>query len=77
MTQTLPLTAWCLGQHLFQHPEFAPVKLAYKVALQRIKVTWGQSPPENLEFKLDRDVCSAMVTCFVSLLHLLNDDDPC
>ncbi|KAF8546884.1 hypothetical protein OG21DRAFT_1027325 [Imleria badia] len=60
-TQTLPLKAWCLGQHLFQHSESAPLKLVYEVTLHRIRVTWGRSPPEKLEFKLDRDVCSAMV----------------
>ncbi|KAG6377143.1 hypothetical protein JVT61DRAFT_1195 [Boletus reticuloceps] len=59
--QTLPLQAWCLGQHLFEHFEDAPIKLTYEVALHRIRVTWGRSPPENLEFKLDRDVRSAMI----------------
>ncbi|KAI9573550.1 hypothetical protein HD554DRAFT_2167133 [Boletus coccyginus] len=59
--RTLPLMAWCLGQHLFQHSESAPLKLAYEVAQQRIRVTWGRSPPQKFEFKLDRDVCSVMI----------------
>lgn len=73
---TLPLEAWCLGHHLFQHLESAPLRLAYEVALQRIRVTWGQSPPEKIDFKLDRDVRSVMVICSsVPPLHLLSDDN--
>ncbi|KAG8214645.1 hypothetical protein J3R82DRAFT_9723 [Butyriboletus roseoflavus] len=59
--QTLPLKAWCLGHHLFQHPESAPLRLTYEVARQRIKVIWGRSPLKEIDFQLDRDVCSIMI----------------
>ena len=75
--QTLPLEAWCLGYHLFQHPKAAHLKLIYEVARQRIRVVWDRSPPEEINFKLDRDVCSMMVICpSVSLLHLLSGGNP-
>lgn len=71
--QTLPLEAWCFGQHLFEHSDPAPLKLTYELAQQKIRVTWGRSPPEKLEFKLDRDASSAMVVCLsVSLLRILS-----
>ncbi|KAH0832102.1 hypothetical protein J3R83DRAFT_13011 [Lanmaoa asiatica] len=60
-TQILPLEAWCLGHHLFEHSESAPLKLAYEVARQRVTVIRGQSPPKKFEFKVDRDVYSVMI----------------
>ncbi|KAF8419804.1 hypothetical protein L210DRAFT_3655116 [Boletus edulis BED1] len=54
--QTLPLSAWSLGYHVFEHSESAPVNLSYEFDLQRISVTWGRSPPETIEFRLDRDI---------------------
>ena len=72
----LPLDAWCLGHHIFRHSESASLKLAYEIARQKVKVTRGQSPPESIEFKLGRDVCSAMVIYFtVSPFRFLSGDN--
>ncbi|KAG9315733.1 hypothetical protein JVU11DRAFT_3380 [Chiua virens] len=57
----LPLKAWCLGLHCFQHSESAPLKLTYESTPQKIRVTWGPSSSDKLEFELNRDVHSAMV----------------
>ena len=70
--------SWYLGHHLFQHSESAPLELVYEVTWQRIRVIWGQSPPEKIDFKLDRDAIRSVMVIyiFIPLFHMLSDSLP-